>query len=108
MNDVADQAERDVKCPVALAAYPCMERYLISSWRELFASKFAFVGTLPLLILTLQMQAFLAVCVQNRRLTNRVKRRRPLYRRTVGWIYGGDGERHRALPLIDCDERRSL
>jgi hypothetical protein len=39
-----DQAERDVKCPVALEAYPCMERYLISSWRELFNSSFAFVG----------------------------------------------------------------
>jgi hypothetical protein len=29
---------------VALAAYPCMERYLISSWRKLFNSSFAFVG----------------------------------------------------------------
>jgi hypothetical protein len=42
--DETDQAERDVKCPVALAAYPCMERYLISSWRKLFNSSFAFVG----------------------------------------------------------------
>ena len=51
---------------------------------------------------------FLAVYVQKRKVTDCVKRRRPLYRRTVGWIYGGDGERHRALPLTDCDERRSL
>ena len=28
-----DQAERDVKCPVALQAYPCMQQYLISSVR---------------------------------------------------------------------------
>jgi len=39
-----DQAERDVKCPVSLAAYPCMQKQLISTWRDSFASSFAFVA----------------------------------------------------------------
>lgn len=39
-----DQAERDVKCPKALAAYPCLQKYLISSWKKRFNSTFAFVA----------------------------------------------------------------
>ena len=35
---VWDQAERDVKCPVALAAYGCMQRLLTTSWRAAFRS----------------------------------------------------------------------
>lgn len=35
---VWDQAERDVKCPVATAAYACMQRKLMSSWRDRFSS----------------------------------------------------------------------
>eukprot|EP00756_Hemistasia_phaeocysticola_P014060 Hpha_TRINITY_DN15321_c0_g1::TRINITY_DN15321_c0_g1_i1::g.89631::m.89631/K05970/SIAE; sialate O-acetylesterase len=41
---VWDQAERDTKCPKSLAAYPCMQRYLISSWQQRFNSSFAYVG----------------------------------------------------------------
>ena len=33
-----DQAERDVKCPVSLASYSCMQRLLINSWRKYFQS----------------------------------------------------------------------
>ena len=33
-----DQAERDVKCPVSVAAYACMQRLLASSWRTNFHS----------------------------------------------------------------------
>jgi hypothetical protein len=39
-----DQAERDVKCPRSLAAYSCMQRYLVQSWRRTFRSDFVFVG----------------------------------------------------------------
>lgn len=39
-----DQAERDVKCPRSVAAYPCLERYLVSSWQRLFHSNFSFVA----------------------------------------------------------------
>lgn len=35
---VWDQAERDVKCPVSTAAYPCMQAYLVDSWRAAFRS----------------------------------------------------------------------
>jgi len=35
---VWDQAERDVKCPHSLAAYSCMQQYLLSSWRTAFRS----------------------------------------------------------------------
>lgn len=38
---VWDQAERDVKCPVSLAAYPCLQEYLVSSWRKYFGSPLA-------------------------------------------------------------------
>jgi len=41
---VWDQAERDTKCPKSTAAYPCLQRYLISSWQQRFNSQFAFVG----------------------------------------------------------------
>ena len=42
---VWDQAERDVKCPVATAAYGCMQRLLLSTWRSAFASpRLAFVA----------------------------------------------------------------
>ena len=41
---VWDQAERDVKCPLSLANYGCMQKYLISSWRKALNSTFAFVG----------------------------------------------------------------
>lgn len=41
---VWDQAERDVKCPKAMAAYPCLQKYLISSWKERFNSSFVFLG----------------------------------------------------------------
>ena len=39
-----DQAERDVKCPQSLQQYPCLQNYLISSWRESFNASFAFVA----------------------------------------------------------------
>ena len=35
-----DQAERDVKCPVAMQAYPCMQQYLISSVRPSSSSSY--------------------------------------------------------------------
>lgn len=35
---VWDQAERDVKCPVATSAYACMQRLLIQTWRAAFKS----------------------------------------------------------------------
>ena len=35
---VWDQAERDVKCPVATAAYACMQQELTTSWRKAFQS----------------------------------------------------------------------
>lgn len=38
---VWDQAERDVKCPVSVAAYACMERELVSSWRDAFRTPHA-------------------------------------------------------------------
>jgi hypothetical protein len=42
---VWDQAERDTKCPKAMAAYPCLQKFLISSWGKAFNSTgFAFVG----------------------------------------------------------------
>jgi hypothetical protein len=42
---VWDQAERDVKCPRSLAAYPCMQSYLLRSWQQRFSSPdMAFVG----------------------------------------------------------------
>jgi len=43
-----DQAERDVRCfsPATnrTAAYPCMERALVASWRAAFKSEFAFAA----------------------------------------------------------------
>lgn len=41
---VWDQAERDTKCPLAMSVYPCLQKYLISSWQKAFNSSFAFVG----------------------------------------------------------------
>lgn len=38
---VWDQAERDVKCPVATAAYACMQRLLIQTWRRASRSRSA-------------------------------------------------------------------
>ena len=38
---VWDQAERDVKCPVSLAAYPCMQALLTTSWRKAFGAPHA-------------------------------------------------------------------
>ena len=35
---VWDQAERDVKCPVSVGAYACMQRLLATSWRAAFHS----------------------------------------------------------------------
>jgi len=39
-----DQAERDVKCPTSLHAYPCMQQQLITGWRQGFNSNFVFIG----------------------------------------------------------------
>ena len=36
-----DQAERDVKCPVSVAAYACMQQLLTTSWRAAFHSPLA-------------------------------------------------------------------
>jgi len=42
---VWDQAERDVKCPHSVAAYLCMQKQLVSTWRHSFNdSPFAFVA----------------------------------------------------------------
>jgi hypothetical protein len=38
---VWDQAERDVKCPVSVAAYACMQAELATSWRAAFHSPHA-------------------------------------------------------------------
>ena len=35
---VWDQAERDVKCPVSVAAYACMQRALVAGYRQAFRS----------------------------------------------------------------------